>query len=72
MLNARSTAALLPARLLAALSPYQTEHINRFRTYELNFDPTPEPLKPELHIPRKLIWLIRDTKAVPTNRAYIK
>ncbi len=37
--------------VLAALSPYQTEHINRFGTYVLNFDRTPEPLKPELHKP---------------------
>jgi hypothetical protein len=29
---------------LATLSPYQTEHINRFGTYILNFQRTPPPL----------------------------
>jgi hypothetical protein len=35
--------------VLAALSPYQTEHINRFGTYVLNFERTREPPAPELH-----------------------
>jgi hypothetical protein len=30
--------------VLATLSPYQTEHINRFGTYILNFQRTPPPL----------------------------
>jgi hypothetical protein len=30
--------------VLACLSPYQTEHINRFRRYTLKRDRTPEPL----------------------------
>jgi hypothetical protein len=30
--------------VLATLSPYQTEHINRFGTYLLNFQRTPPPL----------------------------
>jgi TnpA family transposase len=29
---------------LAALTPYQTEHINRFGNYTVNFSRTPEPL----------------------------
>jgi TnpA family transposase len=37
--------------VLAALSPYQTEHINRFGTYVLDFDRTPESAVPGLHKP---------------------
>jgi hypothetical protein len=33
---------------LAALTPYQTEHINRFGSYTVNFSRTPEPLPPAL------------------------
>ena len=33
---------------LAALTPYQTEHINRFGNYMVNFSRTPEPLPPNL------------------------
>jgi TnpA family transposase len=33
---------------LAALTPYQTEHINRFGNYTVNFSRTPEPLPPAL------------------------
>jgi TnpA family transposase len=33
---------------LAALTPYQTEHINRFGNYTVNFSRTPEPLTPAL------------------------
>jgi len=32
------------AQAMAALTPYQTEHINRFGSYTLNFSRTPEPL----------------------------
>ena len=32
---------------LAALTPYQTEHINRFGNYTVNFSRTPEPLPPK-------------------------
>ena len=35
--------------VLAALSPYQTEHINRFGTYVLNFDRAAAPLAVGLH-----------------------
>ena len=35
--------------VLAALSPYKTEHINRFGTYVLNFERTRAPPAPELH-----------------------
>ena len=34
---------------LAALTPYQTEHINRFGSYTVNFSRIPEPLPPHLH-----------------------
>ena len=33
---------------LAVLTPYQTEHINRFGNYTVNFSRTPEPLPPAL------------------------
>jgi len=33
---------------LAALTPYQTEHINRFGSYTVNFSRIPEPLPPIL------------------------
>jgi Tn3 transposase DDE domain len=36
---------------LATLSPYQTEHINRFGNYALNPSRTPEPLEQHLGIP---------------------
>jgi hypothetical protein len=36
---------------LATLSPYQTEHINRFGTYILNFQRTPPPLDLEFWMP---------------------
>ena len=32
------------AQAMATLTPYQTEHINRFRNYTVNFSRTPEPL----------------------------
>ena len=35
---------------LAKLSPYQTEHINRFGNYSLNPNRTPEPLEQHLGI----------------------
>ena len=35
---------------LATLSPYQTEHINRFGNYVLNPNRTPEPLEQHLQI----------------------
>ena len=37
--------------ILAVLSPYQTEHINRFGQYLLNFGRAPEPLPTELRKP---------------------
>jgi len=36
------------AQAMAALTPYQTEHINRFGNYTVNFSRTPEPLSPDL------------------------
>ncbi|HYY29711.1 MAG TPA: Tn3 family transposase [Chthoniobacterales bacterium] len=36
------------AQAMAALTPYQTEHINRFGNYPVNFSRTPEPLPPNL------------------------
>jgi TnpA family transposase len=39
----------LNAEALAALSPYQTEHINRFGNYTLNPNRIPEPLEWQLH-----------------------
>jgi hypothetical protein len=33
---------------LATLTPYQTEHINRFGSYTVNFSRIPEPLPPNL------------------------
>jgi TnpA family transposase len=38
--------------ILSALSPYQTEHINRFGTYVLNFDRAPAPLPAGLKKPQ--------------------
>ena len=35
-------------RALAELTPYQTEHINRFGNYTVNFSRTPEPLPTNL------------------------
>jgi hypothetical protein len=36
------------AQAMAALTPYQTEHINRFGNYTVNFSRTPEPLPSSL------------------------
>jgi hypothetical protein len=36
------------AQAMAALTPYQTEHINRFGNYTVNFSRSPGPLSPEL------------------------
>jgi len=36
------------AQAMAALTPYQTEHINRFGNYTVNFSRTPEPLPSNL------------------------
>src|SRR4051812_29106277 len=36
---------------LAAISPYQTEHINRYGSYKLRLDRTPEPLDEALRRP---------------------
>ena len=36
------------AQAMAALTPYQTEHINRFGNYTVNFSRTPEPLPSDL------------------------
>ncbi len=37
--------------VIARLSPYKTEHINRFGKYELHFDQVPPPLTEELRLP---------------------
>jgi TnpA family transposase len=34
--------------IISRLSPYKTEHINRFGTYELRFDRVPQPITEEL------------------------
>lgn len=39
------------ADALANLSPYQTEHINRFGHYTLNFARVPAPLPPQIAVP---------------------
>jgi TnpA family transposase len=39
------------ADALAAISPYQTEHINRYGSYKLRLDRTPEPLDEALRRP---------------------
>jgi hypothetical protein len=36
---------------LAAISPYQTEHINRYGSYKLRLDRTPEPIGEALKRP---------------------
>ena len=40
---------------LATLSPYRTEHINRFGNYTVNPNRLPEPLEPylEFQLPRR-------------------
>jgi len=35
---------------LAALTPYQTEHINRFGSYTVNFSRIPQPLPPPARV----------------------
>jgi hypothetical protein len=37
-------------RTIARLSPYKTEHINRFGHYELRFDHIPPPVTEELRL----------------------
>jgi hypothetical protein len=36
--------------IIARLSPYKTEHINRFGNYELRFDHPPPPITEELRL----------------------
>lgn len=38
------------AEQIARLSPYRTEHINRFGQYELRLDQLPPPLETELRL----------------------
>lgn len=38
--------------VIAHLSPYRTEHINRFGSYELRLDQIPEPLIEDLQLPK--------------------
>ena len=52
--------------ILAALSPYQTEHINRFGTYVLNFDRVPTPLPVASVKPQREE---KSTNMAPTRRA---
>ncbi len=40
----------IDAEVLASISPYQTEHINRFGNYELNTNQEVEPLEPVMSI----------------------
>jgi hypothetical protein len=36
--------------IIARLSPYKTEHINRFGRYELHFDHLPPPMTEDLRL----------------------
>jgi Tn3 transposase DDE domain len=36
--------------IIARLSPYKTEHLNRFGHYELRFDQVPPPITEELRL----------------------
>ena len=36
--------------IIARLSPYKTEHINRFGHYELRFDQPPQPITEDLRL----------------------
>ena len=36
--------------IIARLSPYKTEHINRFGHYELRFDQMPQPITEDLRL----------------------
>ena len=36
--------------ILARIAPYQTEHINRFGSYTLNFDRVPPPIVSDLDL----------------------
>ena len=36
--------------IISRLSPYKTEHINRFGTYELRFDRVPQPITENLKL----------------------
>ncbi len=39
---------LLPERVLAALSPYQTQPVKRFGQYELDLQTVPQPITDDL------------------------
>jgi hypothetical protein len=41
---------LVTPEIIARLSPYKTEHINRFGHYELRFDHVPPPVTEELRL----------------------
>ena len=44
-------------KAMATLTPYQTEHINRFGNYTVNFSRTPEPLPLNLHQSEGHPWI---------------
>jgi len=41
---------IVTPEIIARLSPYKTEHINRFGHYELRFDHVPPPVTEELRL----------------------
>jgi TnpA family transposase len=49
--KAEADGILIPDEIAAAMSPYQTEHMNRFGNYPLNFDRAPEPIPLEFRKP---------------------
>jgi hypothetical protein len=54
----------ISAEALAATSPYQTHHVNRFGHYTLNLDRIPEPVEYEL----PLSFLSSSLRSVHTRR----
>jgi TnpA family transposase len=49
--KAEADGILIPDEIAAAMSPYQTEHMNRFGNYFVNFDRAPEPIPLEYRKP---------------------
>jgi hypothetical protein len=49
-LNAPAGPYLVTPEIIARLSPYKTEHINRFGHYELRFDHVLPPVTEELRL----------------------
>ena len=49
--KAEADGCSIPDEVLAAMSPYQTEHINRFGSYSLRFDRAPKPIAQDFRKP---------------------